>query len=772
MSYTNIKNAKRDFKQVMVAKFTNLQNVIFETSSEMECGISAKLFDGNIFISSLDVKLDDKVKTSATLDVSKAIVNFDYNAQYNILVDGYNKIKYVDKMLLLTNTAFKKQYESYNGELGAIYTKESTTFRVWSPLAAAVNLNIYLSGNEKDKTPALPGKSLAKMNGENWNGVWETVVEGDLNKYYYTYSIVNYGYMAETIDIYAKAAGINGDRGMIVDLESTNPKGWHNDKYIFQTNDNYSSPIIWELHVRDFSIHANSGMKFKGKYKAFTEQNTHLVGNDNVKTGIAYLRDLGITYVHLLPVYDFQTVDESRISDIDYDKKFNWGYDPKNYNLPEGSYSTDPTRGEVRIKEFKEMVQSIHSAGIGIIMDVVYNHTYTVSESNFSKSVPNYYYRTDESGRLTNGSGCGNETASEKQMFRKYMADSLVYWATEYHIDGFRFDLMALHDIETMGVIRESLDRIAVGEGTKILMYGEPWAAEQGTLKDGISANKENVKSLPNRVSIFSDTIRDGIRGNNNVPPNGGYINGGAYNDENMNYDRIKSGVQGGMYGGRGFINTASPRQQVIYASAHDNYTLYDQIALTMSGGNPLDLIYELYNDDFAARNRMAAAIMYTSRGIPFMQAGEEMGRTKFGNHNSYNSADHVNQLDWQRQVDFSDIYNYYKGMIAIRKEYSPLRDLTKASADNIHFLSGLDENVIGYIMKKGATDTGKWNYMVVLLNPNGFDKTVTISAPNFGSIPMEWDIIANKTIAGVTSLGKAFNTVKLQCLSAMVLVN
>ena len=395
--------------------------------------------------------------------------------------------------MTVPNTAYaaEKKYsheldkQAYDGnDLGANYTKEKTTFKVWAPSAEKVYLKRYTTGSDIEQGARVIS-NLKMLKGDN--GIWYYTVFGDIKNTYYTYIVTTDGKAQETCDIYAKAVGVNGNRAMVVDLNSTDPDGWDKDKHI--TYDSPTDTVVWEVHVRDFSISPDSGVTDanKGKYLAFTEKGTTLNSQGVISTGIDYLKELGVTHVQLLPVFDYATIDETQ------DGAFNWGYDPKNYNVPEGSYSSDPYDGNVRINEFKQMIKALHDAGIGVIMDVVYNHTYTAKDSSFQKTVPDYYYRMNKDGTFSDASGCGNETASEHAMFRKYMIDSILYWIQEYHIDGFRFDLMGVHDVTTMNKIREAVDKLDGGK--KIILYGEPWTG--GTIGTSqATAVQSNINKL------------------------------------------------------------------------------------------------------------------------------------------------------------------------------------------------------------------------------------------------------------------------------------
>ena len=531
----------------------------------------------------------------------------------------------------------------------------------------------------------------------------------------------------ETVDIYAKAVGVNGNRGMIVDLASTNPTDWDKDKHV--SVDNQSEAVVWEVNVKDFSNDPASGIsaKNRGKYLAFTENNTTVNASGTSTTGVAYLKELGVNYVQLLPIFDFGSVDEASKED-----QFNWGYDPKNYNVPEGSYSSNPYDGNVRINEVKQMVQAIHNNNMGVVMDVVFNHTYEGAKSWFNITVPDYYYRFTDSGTWSNGSGCGNDTASEHLMFRKYMVDSVVYWAKEYHIDGFRFDLMGLHDVETMNAIRAALDELEGGE--KILMYGEGWSlgtnAEPGT----VMATQQNMKKLSDRIGAFNDGIRDGIKGSNFNASEGGYIQGG------QGQASVKSGITAEVGNWANF-----PTQTVTYNSCHDNYTLWDKLVAT--SGSIDD--YKLRDEKLVSMNKLAAAITLTSQGISFFQAGEEFARTKRGDENSYRSSSKINQLDWERRNDYSDLVQYYAGLIEIRKNFAPFTDPTETSVKNIKFIENLPKGVIAYTLKNDLKDKNQWKQVAVMFNATA--ENVEVELPE--GLANDWVVVVNGDSAGLGGL-------------------
>ena len=583
-------------------------------------------------------------------------------------------------------------YNTYEGEdLGFTYSPERTTFKVWAPSAEQVLLKLYSTGSFHERGAQVLG--IKQMNFDGMTGVWSATVEEDLNKVYYTYVIKTEKGTHETQDVYAKAVGVNSARSMVVDLRSTDPEGWENDRHVLPETPN--DAIIWEIHVRDFSSSDTSGISrtHRGKFLAFTEKNTTIPFTD-YPTCVAYLKELGITHIQLNPVFDFGSVNEET------GVEFNWGYDPVNYCVPEGSYATDPYHGEVRIREFKEMVKALHEEGIGIVMDVVYNHVYDAETSPFEMTVPGYYFRM-QNGRFLNSSGCGNVTASDKFMFRKYMTDSLKYWAEEYHIDGFRFDLMACHDIDTMNHIREELDKI----DKRILMYGEPWTANDG--ENGISGedccNKANAKKLSDRIAMFNDDMRHGIKGGSDDDSKG-FIQGNTHSAYN-----VIAGLMGASSVTFGnWANT--PSQCITYVSAHDNLTLWDKILKSnwCKDFNTKDSIY-------IRQNKLAAVMVLMSLGIPFMLAGEEFARTKKGDHNSYKSPDSVNTIDWKRSIEYKDLVDYYKGLIKIRKAYSPLRDHTTEAVNDSYIV--YNGQSIAVTIRNNREN--EWKFITVILNNN-----------------------------------------------------
>lgn len=635
---------------------------------------------------------------------------------------------------------------AYSGnDLGASYSKKATTFKVWSPNAASVRVNIFEHGSDNEGDA---GSIMSRaMSLDKTTGVWSVTINGDLPNKYYTYSVTHGKTTKETADVYAKACGVNGQRSMVVDLSTTNPDGWENDKHVLVQNQTDAS--VWEISVADFSSSESSGVSEanRGKYLAFTEEGTTVNGVQGASsTCVDYLKKLGVKYVQIMPFYDFGSVDESKnIMD-----QYNWGYDPVNYNCPEGSYSTNPKKGEVRIKECKQMIQALHNAGIGVIMDVVYNHTYT-SDSWFQRTVPNYYYRMNNDGTFSNGSGCSNDTASEHLMFRKYMIDSVTYWASEYHIDGFRFDLMGLHDVTTMNSIRTALDNLyADGSGSRILMYGEAWDMATNCDEGTVMASQKNLKQLSDRIGAFDDTIRDAIKGST-----GG--TDGAFVQDGSRRANLKTGIAGQSDTTTGWANV--PSQCVTYASCHDNLCLYDKLVGSVYGA---DGKYRRRYEDLVAMNKLSAAIVITSQGIPFSLGGEEFCRSKDGDENSYASSRKENMLDWENVDLYSDVIEYYRGLYKIRDAFAAFSDSTAATANSLTYLSDVPKGVTGYTINN--TESGKWSQMCVIFN--GSDSAQNVTAKG------DWVVLADNKTAGLRNIKNVTNSLKVEAHSAVIMVD
>ncbi|MBR6040707.1 MAG: type I pullulanase [Clostridia bacterium] len=595
----------------------------------------------------LEVESMSSLGNEVVMGTIKLKEDLDVTKLYTVEIEGYEKTTAIPTDIFDSKDFIENH--TYDGDdLGAVIGADgTTTFKVWAPTASRVVLNLYEAGNGGEAT-----LSVDMELGEK--GVWQSTQPVGSGTYY-TYTVATAMGTQETTDPYAKALGVNGERGMVVDLDSTDPEGWEKDAY-YQDLETYQDAIIWEVHVRDFSNRI-ADSKYPGKYLAFTE--TGLKNASGEPVGMDYLKDLGVTHIHLQPVYDYATVDESS------DKpQFNWGYDPKNYNAPEGSYSTDPYHGEVRVNEFKQMVKALHDNGFAIVMDVVYNHTYD-KNANLNKIVPYYYYRYLPNGDNSNGSGCGNETASERVMFRKFMVDSVTYWATEYHIDGFRFDLMGLHDIETMQQIEQAVHTI----NPKAIIYGEGWTGGTSTLLPNLQAVQANIRKVTasegaaGSIAVFNDAIRDGLKGSVFNEKDQGYVSG---DPSKSRAAAVAFGIEGG--GGKSQSWKVDNAMIINYMSSHDNRTLWDKI----TNANP-----DATDEQKAAMVRLGAAIVMISKGTPFWLAGEEMLRSKDGDHNSYASSDAVNNLDWDALVPGSLVAStrdWYKSLIEIRKAWDFLR--------------------------------------------------------------------------------------------------
>ena len=640
--------------------------------------------------------------------------------------------------------AYAKELDTYaydGDDLGAVYSAQSTTFKVWSPKAGKVALTLYETGSEAEggKEIRTVGMSL-----DEETGVWSATVSGNLAGKYYDFAVTHGKTTKRTADIYARACGVNGKRSMVVDLSKTNPDGWQNDAHVLVANPTNAS--VWEMSVADFSSSPSSGVseEYRGKFLAFTEEGTTVDGiQGNASTCLDYLKKLGVKYVQIMPMYDFGSVDESK----DIMKQYNWGYDPVNYNVPEGSYSTNPNNGAVRIKECKQMIQALHSAGIGVVMDVVYNHTYS-TESWFQYTVPNYYYRMNDDGTFSNGSGCSNDTASEHLMFRKYMIDSVTYWAKEYHIDGFRFDLMGLHDVTTMNAIRDALDNLYEdGSGKKILMYGEAWNMPTNADEGTVMANQQNLTQMSDRIGAFDDTIRDGIKGST-AGADKGFVQSGE------GRAKIKTGFLG--QSSLGWANV--PSQCVTYASCHDNLCLYDKLVDSVHGGEDYRTRYE----DLVAMNKLTAAIVMTSQGVPFFLGGEEFARSKDGDENSFSSSREENMVDWTNVDTYSDIVEYYRGLMKIRDTFAAFMDCTAMTANNITSIDNLPKGVSGFYVPN--TEQGKWSKVCVLFNGTDNEQNIPVDG--------EWVIIANEQVAGLNNLGVCTGNANVKAHSALILVD
>ncbi len=625
---------------------------------------------------------------------------------------------YKQHAVIARNVLGDDDYTYSGDDLGNTYTPIGTAFRVWAPTASNVQLLLYNS-----ETGPLTGQVAMHKSAK---GTWLAVVGGNLENWYYLYQVTVYGSTQTAVDPYVRAVAVNSTRGMIVDLHQTDPRGWNGDHYKKLANP--VDAVVYETQMRDFSVDPNSGITNKGKYLAFTEHGT--TGPNNVSTGIDSLKQLGISHVHIMPVADFASIDDNNPN------QYNWGYDPRNYNVPEGAYATNP-HGTTRITEYKEMIQSLHQSGMGVVMDVVYNHTFATQVSDFDKIVPQYYYRTDYSGNYTNGSGVGNEVAAERPMVQKFIRDSLKYWATEYHIDGFRFDLMALLGVDTMRLVSQDLHAI----NPSVLIYGEPWTGGTSGLPADDLLTKGQQKGLG--VAVFNDNIRNGLIGTVFDHTAQGFATGAT---------GLTTTIQNGVTGS---INdfTAAPSETINYVTSHDNLVLWDKI----QDSTPLAT-----DADRIKMDELAQAVVMTSQGVPFMSGGEELLRTKGGNDNSYNAGDAVNEYDWSRKSQYQDVFNYYAGIIHLRNGHPAFRMTTANDiTQHLSFLTSPTNTVQFQIT--GHANGDKWGTIMVIYNPNNADTAFNLPAGN-------WNVVATQGTAGETVLSQATGTVTAPAISCMVL--
>jgi pullulanase len=588
------------------------------------------------------------------------------------------------------------KYDAYTtapeADLWTSYSSEETVFKLWSPVAEEVILKLYEKG---DGGPGLGTHHLQKEE----QGLWVAKLTRNLQGSYYTFQLkVNGVWLEETPGIYAQAVGVNGKRAMVLDLASTNPPDWEKDKGPVLNSPN--DAILYELHIRDLTRHPNAGSSMPGNYLGLTEEGT--INKEGLSSGFDHIKELGVTHVHLLPAFDHRSIDEAAL----HRPQYNWGYDPQNYNVPEGSYSSDPFRAEVRIREFKQMVKSFHDKGIGVVLDVVYNHTGLTENANFNLEVPGYYYRHTKDGKWSNASGCGNETASERSMMRKFIIESCTYWVREYHLDGFRFDLMGIHDIETMNLLAAELRKI----NPSILLYGEGWTAGPSPLPDSRKALKANTHQLKG-IAAFSDDLRDGLKGSVFEEKSTGFVSGAADMEES-----VKFGVTGCTnHPQLDFhkVNYSSapwakePWQSVSYVSCHDNQTLYDKLKASCKGAT---------EEEIKKMHLLANAVILTAQGIPFLHAGVEMMRTKRGEHNTYNLPDEINQIDWHWKTEHKDVFEYYKKLIHLRKAHPAFRMSTSQMLNKHLKFVATETRLIGYQLKDNANGDS-WKNMLVYYN-------------------------------------------------------
>lgn len=702
------------FNEITVT--TNVPFHIKERNIEIE-GIKIK------DISPYDINSGDITNKVKIITEQKIDLKQTYKVKIENVADTNTEIGKV-----IRSEEFDKLFYYSGNDLGNIYTPQHTKFRVWAPTASEAKLVTYKKWNDKI------GTEINMQQGEK--GTWKAELKGNQKGLFYTYKVKIGDKWTEAVDPYARAASVNGDKGAVVDLEETNPKKWNaNKKPKFK---NPEDAIIYELHVRDLSIQPESGIKHKGKYLGVTEKGTR--GPGGVKTGIDHMKDLGVTHVQLLPIFDYASVNEEELNEPQY----NWGYDPKNFNVPEGSYSTNPYEPTVRITELKQMIQTLHDNNLRVVMDVVYNHMYNAAESNFHKLVPGYYYRYNEDGTFANGTGVGNDTASERKMMRKFMIDSVAYWAKEYNLDGFRFDLMGIHDYETMNEIRKAVNQI----DPSIILHGEGWDLNT-PLAAELKANQKNAEKMKG-IAHFNDNIRDGLKGSVFEEKENGFVNG----RENME-DRIKKGITAGIDYDTNSSTYQDPEQVLTYVEAHDNHTLWDKLELSNPGDS---------EEVRKQMHKLSSSILLTSQGIPFLHAGQEFMRTKYGDHNSYKSPDSINQIDWLRRAAFNNEVDYMKGLIELRKKYSAFR-MTSAEQikKQVSFIDA-PKNVVTYSIDGKGNGNKNENFMVV---HNANREAVDITLPSKGP----WKVLVDGKIAGSKTLYVVHNNkIKVPALSSLVL--
>lgn len=629
---------------------------------------------------------------------------------------------------LYNSTDFEKMNTYTGNDLGAAWSEEKTSFRLWAPTAEMVQIHLYKSGNG-DAKDLLETIDMTR----DIQGTWVASKKGNLNGVYYTYSVQVEGKEVEACDPYARTTGVNGERAMILDLASTNPEGWDTDKDP-NHDKTITDAVIYELHVRDLSMNENSGIEHKGKFLGLSETGTKTP--DGHATGLDYIKSLGVTHIHLLPVYDYGFTDESLPL-----PQYNWGYDPVNFNVPEGSFATNPYEGAVRVSEMKQMIKTLHDNGLSVVMDVVYNHVYDGKEFCFNKIVPGYFSRINADGVWSDGSICGNDTASERNMVHKYLVDSVCYWADEYHIDGFRFDLVGLIDVKTINAITAEVHK----KHPNVIFYGEGWDMPTEVTKECELTIQPNSPKTP-AFSFFNDTIRDLLRGKIQKDTDPGYVAGAPTSKEILNACFMGMPAW-----------AANPYQCINYVSCHDNHTLFDRIALTTPKASTADRI---------RMNRLAAAFSILSQGVPFFHAGEEMLRTKPDgkggfDENSYRSGDEVNAFRWENlsKPDYAKTIEYYRGLIAFRKAYSSLRlKYRKEVVNAVEMLPYRDSQVVVFKV------TGEGQNILFIFNAS--TEAVNVTLPE-GS----WNVCIQNDIAGIETLAVAEDNTEVAPISATVLV-
>lgn len=597
-----------------------------------------------------------------------------------------------------------RKYPIYPGnDLGLIYEPRLSHFRVWAPTVNAVTIRFYRKGlgGEPEK--------IVKMKKDK-QGTWSISIPGDLKGLFYTYQArIGSKWMKEVTDPYAKAAGTNGKRAQVIDLKETNPPGWDMDTS--PTFQNKTDAIIYELHVRDASISDHSGIVHKGKFLGLTESGT--INKNGYSTGLDHIKELGITHVHLLPFYDINSVDESK----PFIPQYNWGYDPLNFNLPEGSYSTNAGDGATRIREFKKLVKTFHENGLRVVMDVVYNHTALTENSNFNQLVPGYYYRQTRDGKFSNATACGNETASERAMVRKFIIESMKYWVTEYHIDGFRIDLMGVHDIETINLLSKGLHELR----PDILLYGEGWTAGNSPLPDSLRALKKYAFKL-DRVAVFSDDLRDGIKGSVFQHKEKGFVSGRPGMEESIKFGIVASINHPQIDFSRVNYSKApyavEPYQVISYAECHDNHVLWDKLAISA---------FDASEKERKDMHKLALSIVLTSQGISFLHAGAELLRTKKGVENSFESPDSINAIDWQLKTLNRDVFEYVRSLVRMRKNHPAFRMTSSEQIrKHLRFFENTKPGIVAYTIN-GEAVNDEWKEIMVVFNGNKGKRSIQL---------------------------------------------
>ena len=717
---------------------TKLKTAVYRGDAKVEATFTGELSDDQ----AKTLFVEDKEGEIAVTDIAPADEEFVYlltlekelqeMKEYSIFFED-TKYKLIMPIIYSTED-FEKKY-TYEGDDLGLTVGDELTFKLWAPMAEKVMVNFYESGSDwkKDRIES------REMTAEE-KGVFTLTAEKDLLGKYYTYTVTRDGKGTEVVDPYARTTGFNGMRAMILDLSTTNPEGWEDDKNP-HADENITDAVIYEVHVRDLSADENSGIENKGKFLGFTETGTKTPEGN--ATGLDHIKELGATHVHVLPMYDYGAIDET----ISYAYAYNWGYDPVNYNVPEGSYATDAANGEVRVKELKEMVKTLHENGISVVMDVVYNHVYNASEFCINKILPGYFSRISDTGTYSNGSGCGNDTASERSMVRKYIVDSVVYWANEYHLDGFRFDLVGLLDTETVNEIVEEVHKTR----PDVIFYGEGWSMATDVTKDGVKlATQQNSKRTPS-FAYFNDNLRDGVKGNVFDSAATGYVSG---------LKNAALGIKNSWQAQE--IWSENPSQIIQYVSCHDNLTLFDKLAISREDAS---------EDDRIRMNNLAAAIYLTAQGVPFLMSGEEMLRSKVKedgtfDENSYASPDSVNALKWSALADpkVAKTFEYYKGLIAFRKAHPSLRLTTPEEVSaNVSAIGDLPENVLAFNVAQATGDLAE--EIFVVFNPNPEEAKVKLPDG-------KWNVYVDADKAGTEALYTAEGSeLAVAPISAMVLV-